>query len=97
MHTIDVMKGYYVIAYKIRKEEDFWVAYFPDIGRYYATNEIGKDILRYFEIVPQKSLFEYLTELYGELTDIQKQEIEEYVCKLKETSILERRNQNEKI
>ena len=97
MHTIDTMKDYYIIEYKIRKEEEFWVAYFRDTGSYYATNEIGKDILRYFEIVPRKNMFEYLAEIYGELANRQKQEVEEFIYKLIDASILERRNLNEKI
>ncbi len=92
MYTID----YYVVPYKIRKEEDFWIVYFPDRGSYYATNEIGKDILRYFEMVPCRDIFEYLVDLYGKLTDKQKQEVKLFIDKLKEDSILER-NSNEKI
>lgn len=91
MYTEDITRDYYVEEYKIRKEDDFWIAHFPNSGMYYATNEIGKDILQYFDVNVQKSLFEYLSELYGELTDKQMKEVEEFINKLKETSILERK------
>lgn len=91
MYTADIIRDYHVEEYKIRKEDDFWIAHFPNSGMYYATNEIGKDILQYFDVNSQKSLFEYLSELYGELTDKQMKEVEEFINKLKETSILERK------
>ena len=90
MHTANIIQGYFVEKYKIRKEDDFWIAHFPNSGMYYATNEIGKDILQYFNVDSEKTIFQYLSEMYGELTDKQMKEVEEFINKLKETSILER-------
>ena len=97
MYSVDEFVDYYIIEYKVRKESDFWLVYFHDLGNYYATNEIGKDILQYFTEVSQKTLFQYLVDLYGELNDNQLQEIEQFLFKLKDNSILKRRHSNEKI
>lgn len=90
MYTVEAIGDYYVATYKIRKEDDFWVVYFPDLGGYYATNEMGKDILQYFKTVPRRILSEYLAELYGELTKEQMQEVYAFIDTLKKIFILER-------
>lgn len=91
--------SYEVIAnrHKFRKENEYYIVFFSDLGEYYAANEVGIDILEFFFQTEETELFAYLESLYGQLNETQCQAISNYVQKLCMMNIIEKRNPHEEI
>ncbi len=70
--------------YKYRKEDDYYIVFFPELGRYYATNEVGIDILSFFQQDLCNDLFAFLTKSYGELDERQQNEVRSFIHDLNE-------------
>ncbi|MCI8915001.1 MAG: hypothetical protein HFF38_13005 [Lawsonibacter sp.] len=83
--------------YKIRKEDDYFIVYFPELGSYFATNETGVDILSFFYQNKCDNFFAYFTEIYGQLDKDQEYEVFSFIKSLCKLNIIERVKKDEKI
>lgn len=81
-----------ILEHKARKEKDFFIVFFPEIGEYYASNEVGVDIIDFFFQSEKEELFDFLSDYYGNLTATQRDSVLEYVEKLCSINIIEKRN-----
>ena len=81
-----------VTQYKVRRESDYYIVFFPEIGEYYAANEVGVDILKFFFQTDDSDLFSFLATVYEELSDEQKQSVSNYVQKLCMMNIITKEN-----
>ncbi|MCI8749434.1 MAG: hypothetical protein HFH67_16510 [Lachnospiraceae bacterium] len=88
--SITIKKTDFIISpYKFRVEGNEYIFFFQDLGEYFVINETGKNILSFFSKTNLcESFNDFIKQEYGELSDCQKVEIEDYLTQLQSLGVL---------
>lgn len=88
--SITIRKTDFIISpYKFRVEGNQYIIFFQDLGEYFVINETGKNILSFFSKTNLcESFNDFIKQEYGELSDCQKVEIEDYLTQLQSLGVL---------
>lgn len=90
--SITIKKTDFIISpYKFRMEGNEYIFFFQDLGEYFVINETGKDVLSFFSKTNLwESFNDFIKQEYGELSNCQKAEIEDYLIQLQSLGVLKK-------